>query len=1072
MLLSIIVRFIVCILFVNPIPTNLHHSVLKNLIIFLVIGAQSAINPILKTIKTTIPHMVEQPHSKHSEGIDAIHPSSCAALITSAPNHCSPNLSYTIQQLLPQITSSVVHSSNHNTNSTLTSAATVASSQRKSALYSPYMESNADRILISTAFDTDDKDADDFNALSMLPQFSQPPTATATAERHSNVFDYIQAQEQYGNCLDNDTNADCTSPYRTYSHFGFNSPRREARPLHFHSAAATATTQYVPLPLALSIGELFASGRVLHCSDAEVPELLRCAIGQRPPLSRVSLPEPRYPKTTEEEKQQASAACCQTKDVEGQLSRAEFLRRMCQLEMHFSSNESCSGSQSSAQKDAESNNIICATAAAAEINAVKDAQDPVEADNDVAADNTTDSDDCACEPKYNVIRVTAEVHFDASNVDGTPDEPTNKAFSLELIDTIFENIMVADKENICHNSEADIIATDDGRPNAGNTFLRKIAAMTYSSESPNLEYQVQRKSVDPPLRPLHERQQVHDANAALASTARPLMMRQERLQRHEQFVDMWQEQLLDRFSSMLPAGQTDATEDDTACNDNDNNPCAVDRSLFEPMEQDILQRIDEHALVRRDPIYGKIRNTIIEYNTSKNSCGRGGTPIKVPSSTPTYDLDTDGTGAENSSDGRMFGSTIVSSLHSSDREANEHNGCVEADIERGDVLDDDMVGVFDSMDKYFQPNTGRNSSTPKSSKQSSVSSLEMRPTQSIASKTPSTLNVRRSTARWAANRSASRLNGSQKSNTDSTLSPAAKRNVSKARSFGTSAAATVVGAVTKNTVNAAQSSAPNHRTPRKRAHQQPKRNFIQENILKASQRSKIARTATSGSMASSSASSMTSLTPKPRIVVPTLRSDINSPAPVRSNATSIFGRNPFGVNGEHPTRATIHQQQQEQQLVADDCCDDVATKDSDRSAASLLSGTVNELNFSHDNNDDDEVIFDSSSDDENNVAIAAIQQNITKMLHEMEANDEQNANTVFSALDAETARMQANIERCDAGLAALHLGNVNAEMAEVEELYDQLQQDGENERIAEREQLNRDWSRYQDMVHALEIEED
>lgn len=813
------------------------------------------------------------------------------------------------------------------------------------------------------------------------------------AASHRNVYDYVRnclAIEQAGaadyigsTCSTFGGGLDAVSPYRTHSHSGFQSPRRDTRPTHYHTG--WATTQYVPLPRALSISELFASGRVLRCADAEVPLLLRCAIEQRPALSLGALPplprEPREQREEEEEKEQQEQRRRQQQlHGECQMPRAEFLRRMCQLEEHFAANVSTCNNKSPETTRAVS-----------------------EYDKEAT-------------PTVPKMTVTVDVHAGAEDprMKSPAMETLSRQLVVEIIDHVLQMPDVALDDAVDDQAEAnkENISVNDA---VGATFLRKIDAMSYSTESPIVEY--------PPkaVQPLQE---------LMAVKQRPLMMRHERLQRHEQFIEL--------MHTAQPLPPPPASPDVVV-----DEPTAADHSLYDPMEQQILHRIDAYALDRVDPIFTKIRNTIIEYNTSRASersliasATHVGTPIKVPSSTPTFDVDA---ATDESTEGKLFGSTNVSTVLTSS------------------PSEPPLQATFDrSMDEYFRPDrNGRNSSTPKapSSGRSSMT------TTAVANRGAATLNTRRSSARWAASSSSSRrANGSLSfggTGGDATAVPVTL-NVSKSRS-----AAKLAPPVDRVASPAVQ--------PQQR--KKPPRNFIQENIAKAAQRSKVRAIPSAGnSTATSSTVSLASKQPQQRrgarVVVPP--SPPKTGTPVRSNPASIFALNPFHSGADTAAAINVDSVNEcMQQQVADKDVSAVTTE----SHHSLETGTESELCLSSGNSHTNSA-GSVPSDPQYEAEVAAIQQNIDRLLAAQDATAAAAVDAQLDGLGEETARLSACIAQCDERLAALRLDGVAAEMDEVEALHGVMAADRDGELAADCERLDDEWSRYHDLVHELEIEED
>lgn len=394
---------------------------------------------------------------------------------------------------------------------------------------------------------------------------------------HSNVYDYILSISS-----DLDDGPAAHSPYRTASHFGFNSPRRNARPLHFH--VSTATSQYVAIPRALSIGELFANDQMLECADTNVVNLMQRTMRRQ--RSRVWM----YP------------TGWQMPQMGGYLDRLLTVKRWLepnapeataveQVEQRVESPQSVgnrtfdkSGDDETEEEDGGQKDTLCPFAVDVDIHAaMHDAPSSMRCLTPIPEDQDNSLSDREVKNK------THEAH----------------TISKQLIDSILQTLEL-DKENlaIAHPQTKLQNATILGN----NTFVQKINEMNYSNESPNVEYQKQRQDDLANARKALERRHMREINQTVdagvrGSHKRQIMGRVVLHHRREELVDIWEDHSV---ASSLPAERPMTT----------GSECS-DMSALDPLEQKILTQIDANALDQYDGIFAKIKNSILESNNSK-----------------------------------------------------------------------------------------------------------------------------------------------------------------------------------------------------------------------------------------------------------------------------------------------------------------------------------------------------------------------------------------------------------------------------------------------------------------------
>lgn len=751
------------------------------------------------------------------------------------------------------------------------------------------------------------------------------------------------------------------SPYRTHSHFGFRSPRHNRRPQHFHSASNAATTQYVPLPRALSLSEVLASERVQLCDEAAVPQLLRCAIDQRPPLSLGALPEfapPPMPPTPPPPPAPMAAGSigvmCATTAV-------DVWPPMC-VDSVDVANETCnatfgdaSGGHSS--DDNGSDVIPIVQTVIAEVHNIPAGVDdcstevdlPLPQPEPLVPEQLVPQND-----KENVIQMNGNV----------PDEPLANA-----------------------SAAAATMAQCDDQP----TFLRKIAAMHYSSESLDLEWQ--------------QKMTVFTETSAPAAVA----MRREPL------------------SDLTPATTATAMADAASAHSGD------DRSQYDPMEQHILHRIDEFALDRVDPIFTTIRNHIIEYNSSKSSIEaiEAQQPQQQQQQQQHFSTDilTDYC--------PVYPSVPVGSMLMDRSSSSSHNV---SQLSLTSQLSGQRQVAYDFDDEeLFNGFSGRCSSTPKS-----VRSTTM--TTGAAT----TLNTRRTSTRWAEQRSAatSLTNGNSSYTSPSTVTSAPPVSSPKPPAVN----------VSKRRSTEKRPAAAMQQQTRKKLGP-PARNFIQENIAKAALKN------TQLQLRSANASSKS----RARIVVPPSSPQLNGPSrSIRTNVTSIFATYPASAPAEPATTLAPAEgnagNNDNSGTGSEPCCSDSTSP-------------------SHDNHSN---MSSSSNERRLESQVAAIQLEVGRLLETQtldssppttEVDDDDGCGVIAIAaehaqLDGETNRLDACIAKCSERLTVIRLDGIAADLDEIEELHDELEVDRAAERLTRSELLSAEWERFNCLVHEVDSEED
>ncbi|XP_011206890.2 uncharacterized protein LOC105228676 isoform X1 [Bactrocera dorsalis] len=113
--------------------------------------------------------------------------------------------------------------------------------------------------------------ANDNNLIFNIPFTTESPDTTSTSANtpRKTRFDMPQKHATAdGSGGKNQAQAQATtSPYRTLSHFGFNSPQRDPQPDHKHIPCAKEQKKYVPLRKSISYEEIFSSPRYVDLCE-------------------------------------------------------------------------------------------------------------------------------------------------------------------------------------------------------------------------------------------------------------------------------------------------------------------------------------------------------------------------------------------------------------------------------------------------------------------------------------------------------------------------------------------------------------------------------------------------------------------------------------------------------------------------------------------------------------------------------------------------------------------------------------------------------------------------------------
>ncbi|XP_011191611.2 uncharacterized protein LOC105217992 isoform X1 [Zeugodacus cucurbitae] len=117
--------------------------------------------------------------------------------------------------------------------------------------------------------------ANDNNLIFNIPFTVESPDTTSTSANTPRKTRFDTPQKQAAcDCKQVQTQT-LTSPYRTLSHFGFNSPQRDPQPDHKHIPCAKEQKKYVPLRKSISYEEIFSSPRYVDLCEYCFEKIVR-----------------------------------------------------------------------------------------------------------------------------------------------------------------------------------------------------------------------------------------------------------------------------------------------------------------------------------------------------------------------------------------------------------------------------------------------------------------------------------------------------------------------------------------------------------------------------------------------------------------------------------------------------------------------------------------------------------------------------------------------------------------------------------------------------------------------------
>ncbi|CAD7012036.1 unnamed protein product [Ceratitis capitata] len=114
--------------------------------------------------------------------------------------------------------------------------------------------------------------SNDNNLIFNIPFTTEAADTTSTSVSTPRKTRYDLPQKAGKNAQSPTTN---TSPYRTLSHFGFNSPQRDPQPDHKHIPPSTEQKKYVPLRKSISYEEIFSSPRYVDLCEYCFEKIVR-----------------------------------------------------------------------------------------------------------------------------------------------------------------------------------------------------------------------------------------------------------------------------------------------------------------------------------------------------------------------------------------------------------------------------------------------------------------------------------------------------------------------------------------------------------------------------------------------------------------------------------------------------------------------------------------------------------------------------------------------------------------------------------------------------------------------------
>lgn len=381
--------------------------------------------------------------------------------------------------------------------------------------------------------------------------------------------------------------AEPSSPFRTVSHFGFNSPAKNPNPSHFH--VPIECTKYVGVTTEFSIDELFATNKYLEYPDDLVPliqrrkKLSRSIIRGRVERRRRSPPKPF-----------AILNGCREYLVHGcgQQPHQSYIKM---LEKYFTETP-YSRRKEEARDDFEKTVHALVTKM---IDLAADEPDKL---------NTID-EEASVDFNNETIASTYEVQSDLITIEVQPNDINSVVTSVPI-----KNKSAYDNAVLKPAGKLEVTSMVEN-------FMKQLAESRFSNESPNLDYQPDEISTP----------KTHN---------RSLLSRSDREARRAEFIELWEDHLdyvctqerlaiqSYKANNTSPSKDQNINDDLNSLTDSMENLDEIMEDLisstveessdsYEPIERTIIDKINLHGLDQDDEIFTKIKQTIYDHNNSK-----------------------------------------------------------------------------------------------------------------------------------------------------------------------------------------------------------------------------------------------------------------------------------------------------------------------------------------------------------------------------------------------------------------------------------------------------------------------
>lgn len=463
---------------------------------------------------------------------------------------------------------------------------------------------------------------------------------------HPNTYDhlkYIDPESQYSSSyatLPGYRDLSPKFPFRNNSHYGFNNPKY-VEPYHFH--ITLTPTKYIPLTQELSVDELFSTKKYLNFPDSYVPKILN-----KKRMSLKNFRKKSFKPINEFIKRQKLSPSKITSELYNKQNCSEYASSF-NTDIDFIASPSEEKINDRVENDDENVDYCGYEQKNAKMNDYSepsgnyDTEFAFDGDGDVSINSSIFFDNNMPITKFLGSSFCDNERLDkieALELDKL--EESAAKFVAKWINEIItdvlnnnENVIVLNSSNNCaivnksrFSPKIQKIKNPDNKTQIhsnninpiGVTFFKKLSELAYSTESPNI---------------IHNQQKITNTlyvpeNSSLSGKIRKVLGRDKRHERREEFIEIWE----DHLNYVTNKEYSIANNVDIMTEQCGNR--IVSRQ-FDAVEQQILSKIDFHALDLHDQIFSTIKKSIIESNNSKLHLSAHSSPVvlQVPEITKT-----------------------------------------------------------------------------------------------------------------------------------------------------------------------------------------------------------------------------------------------------------------------------------------------------------------------------------------------------------------------------------------------------------------------------------------------------